>query len=385
MIVISLSCNSHPLYFTLLYDRGKGTVVVSDRAVLVLDDGSIWNGRACGVVGATSGPLVFNTAMTGYEEVITDPSYARQILLFTAPYIGTVGINLQDKQSDQVSLRGVICKNLSCYYNHPRAVGSLHNFLVSQKIVGITGVDTRALVHHIRDRPSTFCCIMTQDIDTQKASFIAQTISEPITDIAGTKTIRPLSLSGQYHVGIIDYGTKASIADHLIRLGCKVTLLPSDTPADAIDGLELDGIVLSNGPFDPQMYDVRVIAHLLKKQIPIFGICLGHQLLALASGASIIKMQTGHRGINHPVIHLPSKRVYVTCQNHGFVVDENTLPPSLTITYRSLVDHTIMGLRHNDCPAISFQGHPEGGGGPYDMLFMFDQFIQMMEVAVAKT
>lgn len=358
---------------------------MSDRAVLVLDDGSIWNGRAFGKPGATSGPLVFNTAMTGYEEVITDPSYAGQVLLFTAPYIGTVGINLKDKQSDQVMLRGVICKNLSRYYSHPKAISSLHDFLVSQKITGITGVDTRALIHHIRDRPSTFCSIMTKDIDTHKAWILAQACRENINDAANTKTIRHLSLRGKYHVGIIDYGTKASIVDHLIRLGCKVTLLPSDLPVYALDGLQLDGIVLSNGPFDPQIYDVRVIEHLLQKQIPIFGICLGHQLLALASGASIIKMQRGHRGINHPVIHLPSRRVYVTCQNHGFAVDEKTLPSSLIIVYRSLVDHTIMGLRHKECPAISFQGHPEGGGGPYDMLFMFDQFIQMMEVAVAKT
>ena len=378
-------------------------------ALLALEDGTCFTGLSIGRAGETVGEVVFNTAMTGYQEILSDPSYCRQIITFTCPHIGNVGFNDEDLEQPQAVASGMIIRDLPIIYSNWRSQGSLSEFLEAQGIIAIAGIDTRQLTRILRDKGAQRGCIQAGErIDTDAAIAKARSFaglqgmdlacavttkqsyawSEGSWDAAHPSGLigrQSPSASGPFKVVVYDFGVKHNILRMLVDRGCELTVVPAQTPADDVLALRPDGVMLSNGPGDPEpcQYAIDSIRTLVDKGVPTFGICLGHQLLALASGASTEKMKFGHHGANHPVQDLASGRVMITSQNHGFAVSEQGLPDTLEVTHRSLFDGTLQGISRRDRPAFGFQGHPEASPGPHDAGDLFDRFIALM--ATTKT
>ena len=366
--------------------------------MLALADGSVFRGQSIGASGNTTGEVVFNTAITGYQEILTDPSYARQLITFTNPHIGNTGTTPEDMESGQVYAAGMIIRELSATTSSWRAAGSLSDFLKRARVVAIAGIDTRRLTRLLRERGAQAGCIMTGAKIDEAAAVRAATRFPGLKGMDLAKVVsaresyqwnegtiaredRPAIRAQQrLHVVAYDYGIKRNILRLLADQGCRVTVIPAQTSAAEALALKPDGIFLSNGPGDPEPcdYAITAIQELLGSGVPIFGICLGHQLLALASGARTVKMKFGHHGANHPVQDLATNRVMITSQNHGFAVDESTLPANLKATHRSLFDGSLQGVARTDCPAFSFQGHPEASPGPHDVAPLFEAFTQAM-------
>ena len=371
-------------------------------AILVLADGSVFRGLSIGADGNTTGEVVFNTALTGYQEILTDPSYSRQIVTLTYPHIGNTGINTEDVEADRIHAAGLVVRDVPRLHSNFRASQSLPDYLRSQNIVAIADIDTRRLTRILRETGAQSGCIMAGEPDEVNAfEAKALTAARAFPGLAGMDLARVVSAPKAYewnetewklgrgygqqtaprfHVVAFDYGVKRNILRMLAERGCKLTVLPATASAAEAMALKPDGIFLSNGPGDPEPcdYAIRAISELVAAKIPTFGICLGHQLLALASGAKTVKMKFGHHGANHPVKDTDSGRVAITSQNHGFAVDAATLPANIRSTHVSLFDGSLQGLARTDAPAFSFQGHPEASPGPHDVGYLFDQFIQMM-------
>lgn len=360
-------------------------------ALLALEDGSLFYGSSIGIQGIRCGEVVFNTATTGYQEILTDPSYTEQIITFTYPHIGNVGTNSEDAESEHIRAAGVIMRVLSPTTSNWRAEQSLNEYLQSRQIVGITGIDTRRLTRILREKGFLKGCIMTGENDEQKALTLASTykgLEEKVTSLVTTPFVykwEPVSKKESrkpYHVVVIDFGLKRSILKYLDTFGCQLTVVPAMTSLTEILNLLPQGIVLSNGPGDPIACTdiIDLVKSLINTGIPILGICLGYQLLGLAQGAKTCKMRFGHHGANHPVIDLSTQKVMITSQNHGFMVDESSLPTILQPTHRSLFDQTLQGFCHIHKPIYGFQGHPEASPGPQDALLLFRSFIDSMKI-----
>ncbi|HEY5734100.1 MAG TPA: glutamine-hydrolyzing carbamoyl-phosphate synthase small subunit [Gammaproteobacteria bacterium] len=368
-------------------------------ALLALADGSLFYGDSIGVDGQRSGEVVFNTSMTGYQEILTDPSYARQMVTLTYPHIGNVGVNEQDEESPRVHAEGLIIRDLPLLSSNWRQQSSLQEYLHKNQVVAIANIDPRRLTRLLRDKGAQNGCLVTGDeIDESAALAAARAFpglagmdlarevttseqyewQEGVWQLEGNKHQCPES--GSYKVVAYDYGIKRNILRMLTQRGCAVTVVPAQTPAEDVLALAPDGVFLSNGPGDPEPcdYAISAIQQILQTGLPVFGICLGHQLLSLASGAQTIKMKFGHHGGNHPVQDLQTGQVMITSQNHGFAVDEASLPDHLEATHKSLFDGSLQGVQRTDCPAFSFQGHPEASPGPHDVAHLFDQFIELM-------
>ncbi len=358
---------------------------VYQPAMLALADGSLFPGIAIGASGQAIGEVVFNTAMTGYQEILSDPSYAEQIVTLTYPHIGNVGVNPDDQESSRAWVKGLIIRDLSLTVSNWRAQQSLPEYLLAQQIVAIAGVDTRRLTRMLRERGAQSGCIMTGSADPQQAVSAAQAypglVGMDLAKKVSTTKIQNYENQGRWHVVVYDYGVKSQILRLLAARGCRITLVPAQTSVQQVLALAPDGIVLANGPGDPAVcdYAIDAIKTLLTSQIPLFGICLGFQLLALATGGKTSKMKFGHHGANHPVIDLQRNRVMITSQNHGFCVEEQSLPDCWQVTHRSLFDQSLQGFVHRHQPVIGFQGHPEASPGPHDIIELFDQFISLME------
>lgn len=372
-------------------------------ALLVLADGSVFHGTSIGYNGSTSGEVVFNTAITGYQEILTDPSYTKQIVTLTYPHIGNTGANSEDTESRAVYAAGLIIRDLPLLHSNFRAEESLQDYLVRNQTVAIADIDTRRLTRILRDKGAQAGAILTGDDATEEKAreLIAQFGSMVGKDLAKEVTCGEAYewTEGEwklgkgftqpseqpYHVVAYDYGVKTNILRMLAERGCRLTVVPAQTPAADVLALNPDGVFLSNGPGDPEPcdYAIAAIREILAVKKPVFGICLGHQLLGLASGAKTSKMPFGHHGANHPVQDLDSGRVMITSQNHGFQVDENTLPENVRVTHRSLFDGTVQGIELTDRAAFSFQGHPEASPGPHDVAYLFDRFIDSMKAAKA--
>ncbi len=370
-------------------------------ALLALADGSVFYGESIGVDGQTVGEVVFNTAMTGYQEILSDPSYARQIITLTYPHIGNVGTNPEDNEAVGLHAAGLIVRDLPPVASNWRSTQSLDAYLKERKVVALAGIDTRKLTRLLREKGAQNGCIQAGDAVNVKTAIAAAqsfpsmvgmdlakevTTSKPYDWREGSWQLatghrQPAAENLKYHVVAYDYGVKQNILRMLVDRGCRVTVVSAKTSADAVLKLKPDGVFLSNGPGDPEPcdYAIKAIQQLAKQAIPIFGICLGHQLLSLASGAKTLKMKFGHHGANHPVIDLDTRKVMITSQNHGFAVDDATLPENLRPTHRSLFDGSLQGVMRTDVPAFSFQGHPEASPGPHDMAPLFDKFIQLIE------
>lgn len=376
---------------------------MSTPAILALADGSLFYGTAIGADGETSGEVVFNTAMTGYQEILTDPSYARQLVTLTYPHIGNTGVNEEDVESGRIQAAGLIIRDLPLVASNWRSTGSLDEYLRSNNIVGIADIDTRRLTRILRDKGSQSGAIVAgANATAERALELANAFpglkgmdlaKEVTCDKAYNWTQGAWTLGEGYAKGgeskfkvvAWDYGIKFNILRMLASRGCDVTVVPAQTPASDVLAMNPDGIFLSNGPGDPEPcdYAIKAIQDVLETDIPVFGICLGHQLLAIASGAKSMKMKHGHHGANHPVQRLDNGSVMITSQNHGFAVDEASLPAVLEVTHKSLFDGTLQGVRRTDKPAFSFQGHPEASPGPGDVASLFDEFIRLMEARTA--
>ncbi|MBK1850643.1 glutamine-hydrolyzing carbamoyl-phosphate synthase small subunit [Marinobacter sp. 1-4A] len=376
---------------------------LSTPAILALADGSLFYGTAIGADGETSGEVVFNTAMTGYQEILTDPSYARQLVTLTYPHIGNTGVNEEDVESDRIQAAGLIIRDLPLVASNWRSTGSLDEYLRSNNIVGIADIDTRRLTRILRDKGSQSGAIVAgANATAERALELANafpglegmdlakvvTCEKPYKWTQGEWTLGEGYAENneqKFKVVAWDYGVKFNILRMLAARGCEVTVVPAQTPASEVLAMNPDGIFLSNGPGDPEPcdYAIKAIQDVLETDIPVFGICLGHQLLAIASGAKSMKMKHGHHGANHPVQRLENGTVMITSQNHGFAVDEASLPSVLEVTHKSLFDGTLQGLRRTDKPAFSFQGHPEASPGPGDVAPLFDEFIRLMEARTA--
>jgi len=375
---------------------------VLTTAVLALEDGSLFYGKSIGVSGETIGEVVFNTAITGYQEILTDPSYSQQIVTLTYPHIGNVGTNAGDEEADAVYASGLVIRDSSMIMSNWRSEKSLHDYLVENNVVAISDIDTRRLTRILRDKGAMGGCIVAGDnIDgaaaIRKAKSFAglkgMDLAKEVTTAASYQwtdsvwdldTNQPKEKSEmQFHVVAYDYGVKRNILRMLVERGCRVSVVPAKTTASDVLAMQPDGVFLSNGPGDPEPcdYAIDAIRQILQTEVPVFGICLGHQLLALACGAKTMKMKFGHHGANHPVQDLASKKVMITSQNHGFAVDENSLPGNLQATYRSLFDGSLQGIHRTDKPAFGFQGHPEASPGPHDIAPVFDHFIDLMITA----
>jgi carbamoyl-phosphate synthase small subunit len=376
---------------------------LSKPALLALEDGTVFHGDAIGIDGSTVGEVVFNTAMTGYQEILTDPSYAQQIVTLTYPHIGNVGTNPEDEESSAVHCAGLIIRDLPPRMSSWRSSETLDDYLHRNKVVAISNIDTRKLTRILREKGAQNGCIMAGEIDEAKAIAAAKkfpglkgmdlakevTTHEPYDWAQGSWTLEnglpeaphPINEKLPHHVVAFDFGVKRNILRMLVDRGCRISVVPAQTPAATIMKLKPDGVFLSNGPGDPEPcdYAIKAIQELSTTGVPIFGICLGHQLLSLASGAKTIKMKFGHHGANHPVQDLNSQQVMITSQNHGFAVDDKTLPANLTPTHRSLFDGSLQGVERTDIPAFSFQGHPEASPGPHDISPLFDRFIDLIE------
>lgn len=360
--------------------------ITSNRhpAILVLENGMVFHGKAIGKIGSSDGEVIFNTAMTGYQEILTDPSYAEQIINFTCTHIGNVGTNFEDYESRKVWANGIIVRDLSDNYSNWRAKGSFETFLLKHNVIGISEIDTRALTRIIRSHGSLRGRIVSTAIhkeeNIESSLLFTESLEENLVAKVSTKKILSYykTLLSSYHVVVYDFGVKNSSLETLKNLGCHITVVPYNTTLEALMRLEPDGVLLSNGPGDPSSCKEALVVTrgLLKYEIPIFGICLGHQILALACGAKTYKMKYGHHGANHPVLDIASKKVFITSQNHSYAVEEESLPNCLTITHRSLLDSTIQGIKHISKPAFSFQGHPEASPGPHDISHLFEYFLQ---------
>ena len=383
----------------MIYYSLEGVLIKS--AILVLEDGTQFHGRAIGAEGAAIGEVVFNTSMTGYQEIITDPSYSRQIVTLTYPHIGNVGTNADDEESPNVHAQGLIIRDLPLVYSNFRGQEGLSEYLKRHNVVAIADIDTRKLTRLLREKGALNGCIIAGDnLDVAVALEKARGFSglngldlakEVCTKEIYTWTQGSWNLeNGQQaakdaeelplHVVAYDFGAKRNILRMLVDRGCRLTVVPATTSAETVLAMNPDGIFLSNGPGDPAPcdYAINAIKQFLETETPVFGICLGHQLLALASGANTIKMKFGHHGANHPVKDLDRNVVMITAQNHGFAVDESTLPDTLRVTHKSLFDGTLQGIHRTDKPAFSFQGHPEASSGPHDAENLFDHFIDLI-------
>ncbi len=368
-------------------------------AILALEDGSVFQGKSIGVDGTTTGEVVFNTAMTGYQEILTDPSYCRQLITLTYPHIGNTGVNLEDEEAATIHASGLIIRDLPLRASNWRSENDLQSYLKDRQVVAIADIDTRKLTRLLRDKGAQGGAIMAgDDISAEKTLEAAVSFG----GLAGVDLAKVVSTqknyewqqsrwslengyaeasSSRYHIVAYDYGIKKNILCMLVERGARVTIVPAQTPADDVLKMKPDGVFLSNGPGDPEPcdYAILAIAAILKTDIPVFGICLGHQLLSLASGASTMKMKFGHHGANHPVQDLDSGAVMITSQNHGFAVDEASLPENLRATHRSLFDGSLQAVHRTDKSAFSFQGHPEASPGPHDVEPMFDHFFELIE------
>lgn len=367
-------------------------------AVLALQDGTVFRGLSVGSRGNTTGEVVFNTAMTGYQEILTDPSYCRQIVTLTYPHIGNTGATPEDLESRQIHAAGLVIRDLPLRHSNWRAASSLQAFLERGGIVAIADIDTRRLTRVLREKGAQAGCIMTGDnVDADAAVRAARkfpglkgmdlakvvSVRKPYQWNEGSiwrVEARQSRQASRLHVVAYDFGIKRNILRLLADHGCRVSVVPAQTPAEEVLALSPDGVFLSNGPGDPEPceYAINAIRRILDTDIPVFGICLGHQLLALASGARTVKMKFGHHGANHPVQDLDSGRVFITSQNHGFAVDESTLPDNLRATHRSLFDGSLQGVARTDRAAFSFQGHPEASPGPHDVKPLFEHFVYLM-------
>ena len=371
---------------------------MSAQAILVLADGSVFHGTALGATGHTIGEVVFNTAMTGYQEILTDPSYRKQIVTLTYPHIGNTGANSEDIEANQVHAAGLIIRDLPLLHSNFRATCSLDEYLKANNIVAITDIDTRRLTRLLRQTGAQAGCIMSGEVDESKALALAKSFGSMAgLDLAQEVTCdKPyLWTQGEWrlgegysevkdaplHVVAYDFGVKFNILRMLAERGCKLTVVPAKTSAEEVLAMNPDGIFLSNGPGDPEPcdYAITAIQTFLKTQKPLFGICLGHQLLGLAVGGKTKKMAFGHHGANHPVQDLDSQKVLITSQNHGFEVDEHSMPANVRVTHRSLFDNSVQGIELTDQVAFSFQGHPEASPGPHDVAYLFDKFIAAMQ------
>lgn len=372
-------------------------------AILALADGSIFQGFSIGAPGHTIGEVVFNTAMTGYQEILTDPSYSRQIVTLTYPHIGNVGVNDEDAEADRIHAAGLIIKDLPLTTSNFRSKQTLSDYLKAEKVVGIAGIDTRKLTRILREKGAQNGAILAGEANVEKALALAKSFpglaGMDLAKVVSTKTPYVWTeaewklgagfsqqTKPKYHVVAFDYGVKRNILRMLAERGCKITVLPAQsTAADAL-ALKPDGIFLANGPGDPEPCDYAIEAskELIERGIPTFGICLGHQIMALASGAKTLKMKFGHHGANHPVQDVQSKQVIITSQNHGFAVDEASLPSNCRVTHVSLFDGSLQGFERTDKPAFCFQGHPEASPGPTDVAPLFDRFIKLMQNATQK-
>ena len=367
-------------------------------AVLVLADGSVFRGCSIGAEGQTVGEVVFNTAMTGYQEILTDPSYAGQLVTLTYPHIGNVGANAEDVESRSVYAAGLIIRDLPLAASNWRQAEDLSTYLKRSNVVAIGDIDTRRLTRLLRSKGAQNGCIQAGKIDETAALAAARAAPSMVgQDLAKVVSVRkgydwngslwalgtgyrPGNGDARYHVVAFDYGLKHNILRNLAERGCRVSVLPATATAREALALKPDGVFLSNGPGDPEPcdYAIAAIREIIGAGTPVFGICLGHQLLGLAAGAKTVKMKFGHHGANHPVQDLASGRVFITSQNHGFAVDEKTLPSNVRPTHRSLFDGTLQGIELTDRPAFGFQGHPEASPGPHEMAYLFDKFVKMM-------
>lgn len=374
---------------------------MTTSAILVLADGSVFHGVSIGAAGQAVGEVVFNTSMTGYQEILTDPSYTQQMVTLTYPHIGNTGINSEDVESKQIYASGLIIRDLPLLHSNFRAQESLSDYLKRQHTVAIADIDTRRLTRLLRDKGSQAGCILTgADANKEQALEMARAFGS----MAGKDLAREVSCStkyeftqgewqlGQgyvqpqeagYHVVAYDFGVKTNILRMLSERGCRLTVVPATTPAAEVLALNPDGVFLSNGPGDPEPcdYAIKAVQEILAYKLPLFGICLGHQLLGLALGAKTRKMPFGHHGANHPVQDMDTGRVVITSQNHGFEVDADTLPENVRITHKSLFDGSLQGISMTSQPAFSFQGHPEASPGPHDVAYLFDRFIEHMQAA----
>ncbi len=371
-------------------------------AILALADGTIFHGKSIGAAGASAGEIVFNTSMTGYQEILTDPSYCRQIVTLTYPHVGNTGANTEDVESSRVYASGLVIRDLPLASSSWRETQGLSAYLKENGVVAIADIDTRKLTRILRESGAQGACIMAGEVDEAEAVRLARSFP----GLAGMDLAQVVSCEAPYewdetewdleggygrqtdpkfHVVAIDYGVKRNILRMLASRGCRVTVLPAKATAEEVLKLGPDGVFLSNGPGDPEPcdYAIRSIREILERKIPIFGICLGHQLLALAVGAKTLKMKFGHHGANHPVQDLSSRRVMISSQNHGFAVDADTLPENAEVTHVSLFDGSLQGFSLKDRPAFCFQGHPEASPGPQDVDYLFDRFITLMEGAKA--
>ncbi|MBX3646665.1 MAG: carbamoyl-phosphate synthase small subunit [Betaproteobacteria bacterium HGW-Betaproteobacteria-14] len=368
------------------------------KAILALADGTVFRGIGIGVTGSSVGEVVFNTAMSGYQEILTDPSYCRQIVTLTYPHIGNTGINREDCESARVQAAGLVIRDLPLAVSNFRSEQTLSDYLKAENVVALAGIDTRKLTRILREKGAQNGCLMSGDVDEAKSVAAAR----QFPGLAGMDLAKVVSTGRSYdwregewalgkghvtleastfHVVAYDYGVKRNILRMLASRGCRVTVLPAQAPAEEALALNPDGVFLSNGPGDPEPcdYAIAAIREILSRGIPTFGICLGHQLMGLASGAKTVKMKFGHHGANHPVKDLDTAQVLITSQNHGFAVDADTLPANLRVTHVSLFDGSLQGLARTDVPAFCFQGHPEASPGPHDVSYLFDRFIKMMQ------
>jgi len=372
---------------------------LSKSAVLALQDGTIFRGTSVGAEGQTIGEVVFNTSMSGYQEILTDPSYCRQLITLTYPHVGNTGTNSEDMESVSIHASGLIIRDSSLIHSNWRSERSLGDFLRLGNTVAIADIDTRKLTRIIREKGAQSGCIMTGDanpeIAVQHASKFPGIAGVDLARFVSTDTVyqwcqgttfgrRPIIMSRRiapYHVVAYDFGIKRNILRLLSDLDCRMTIVPAQTRAEEVVALSPDGIFLSNGPGDPEPcdYAIAAIQEFLRRGIPMFGICLGHQLLSLAAGASTTKMKFGHHGANHPVQDLGTGQVMITSQNHGFAVEESSLPDEVVATHRSLFDNTLQGIAFKDRPAFGFQGHPEASPGPHDLQPLFERFLRDME------
>jgi carbamoyl-phosphate synthase small subunit len=371
-------------------------------AILALEDGSIFRGIAIGAQGHSVGEVVFNTAMTGYQEILTDPSYARQIVTLTYPHIGNTGVNSEDEEAAEIWSAGLVIRDLAMTASSFRSEQSLSEYLIARNIVGIADIDTRRLTRILRDKGAQGGCVMAGDIDEAKALKLAKEfaglkgmdLAKEVTTAKayewrdsswvlgeGHRSLTDAELP--YHVVAYDFGVKRNILRMLADRGCRLTVVPAKTPAADVLAMKPDGVFLSNGPGDPEPcdYAITAIKEIVDTGLPVFGICLGHQLLALASGAKTMKMKFGHHGANHPVQDLATKVVHITSQNHGFAVDEASLPANVEVTHKSLFDGSLQGIKRTDKPAFGFQGHPEASPGPHDIAPLFNQFIELIKAS----
>jgi carbamoyl-phosphate synthase small subunit len=372
---------------------------LTKSALLVLEDGTVFNGVSIGSDGCSVGEVVFNTAMTGYQEILSDPSYCQQIVTLTYPHIGNTGTNSEDDESHAVFASGLVIRDLPLLASNWRSEKTLQQYLIDNNVVAIAEIDTRKLTRILRDKGAQRGCIMAGD------NISVETATAAIAGFAGLKGMdlaKVVSVTESYewtentwnlraghveaenltkHVVAYDFGIKRNILRLLVNRGCRVTVVPAQTPAAEVLAMNPDGVFLSNGPGDPEpcTYAIEAIKTIVETRLPVFGICLGHQLLALASGAKTEKMKFGHHGANHPVQEIATGRVMISSQNHGFAADEASLPSNVIATHRSLFDGSLQGIKFTDRPAFSFQGHPEASPGPHDVEGLFDEFIDLME------